>query len=143
MRSQLQASLSHFEGSLFSLDGQLYTGNVSPEIIHLLQSQRVLSLKLTVGLGAFSYPGGEALVGGVPGRQHCVGSCGQVMLHLRPQLLTLRLDLCNISLSQFPQSRVTPLTVRLLNVPVGVSLPAHRVPQSSVLPLYPAVKLSR
>ena len=95
VRSQLQASLSHFEGSLFSLDGQLYTGNMSAEIIHLLQSQRVLSLKLTVGLGALSYPGGEALVGGVPGRQHRVGSCGQVMLHLRPQLLTLGLGLCS------------------------------------------------
>ena len=66
---------------------------MSGQIVHLLQSERVLSLELAVGLGTLSYPAGEALVGLVPGGEHRVGCCGQMMLNIRSQLLTLGLDL--------------------------------------------------
>ena len=115
---------------------------MSAKVVHFLQCQGVLSLQRAVSLGRLSDPGGEALVGGVPGRQHGVGRGGQVMLHLGSQLLALCFDLCNNRESVPAQSSpVTPLTVRLLDVPVRVSLPADRVPQSSVLSLNPAVKL--
>ena len=51
------------------------------------------------------------LVGGVPGSQHGVGCRGQVVLHLRPQLLTLGLGLCNVIPCQnWSGHPVTPLS---------------------------------
>ena len=61
VRPQLQPSLGHLQWGLFGLDGELYTGDMSAQVVHLLQGQRVLGLQLAVRLGGLSYPGGEAL----------------------------------------------------------------------------------